>query len=54
MDLVKLAPGMGPAGDLVDRSSFVEMMEAGVGVGLQRTLVKLQVLAWPFALRSDE
>ncbi len=50
MDLVELAPGMGPAGDLVDRSSFVEMVEAGVSVGLERTLVEPEMLAWPLAL----
>ena len=50
MDLVELAPGMGPAGDLVDRSSFVEMMEAGVGVGLESALIELDVLAWPLTL----
>ena len=50
MDLVELAPGMGPAGDLVDRSSFVQMVEAGVSVGLESALVEPEVLAWPLAL----
>ncbi len=44
MDLVELAPSMGPAGDLVNGSSFVKMMEAGIRTGLQRALVELEVL----------
>jgi hypothetical protein len=45
VDRVELAPGVGPTGDFEDRSRLVEMLEAGVGVGLERTLVELQVLA---------
>ena len=50
MDLVELAPSVSPAGDFVDRSSFVQVVEAGVSVSLERTLVELEVLAWPLAL----
>lgn len=50
MDLVELAPCVRPAGDFDDRSAFVEMLEASIGVGLERTAVELQVLAWVLAL----
>ena len=46
MDLVELAPGMGPTRDFVDRSAFIELLETGEGVGLQSALVVLQVLPW--------
>src|ERR1019366_6494878 len=50
MDLVELAPGVRPAGDFDDRSIFVEMLEASIGVSLERTAIVLQVLAWVLAL----
>ena len=53
MDLVELAPGMRPARDFVDRSSFVQVVEAGVSVGLERALVELEVLACPLALADE-
>ena len=43
MDFVELPPGVSPAGDLVDPSAFVEVVEAGIGIGLQRSLIVLQV-----------
>jgi hypothetical protein len=46
MDLVKLAPRMGPAGDFVDRSCFVELLEASKGISLQSALVGLKMLPW--------
>jgi hypothetical protein len=50
VDVVELAPRVGPAGDLVDRSAFVKMLEAGIGVGLERTAIGLEVKLRPFAL----
>jgi hypothetical protein len=41
VDLVELAPGVRPAGDFDDHSTFIKMLEAGVGIGLERTLVEL-------------
>ena len=46
MDLVELASGMSPTRDFVDRSSFIELLEAGEGVGLKSALIALQVLPW--------
>ena len=39
MDLVELAPRVCPAGDFDDGSIFIEMLEASVGVGLERTVL---------------
>src|SRR5665213_2970732 len=50
MDLVELAPGMSPTRDFVDRSSFIKLLEACEGVGLQSALVVLQVLPWVLSL----
>src|SRR5437868_7526291 len=50
MYLVELAPGMSPAGDFEDRSTLVKMLEASIGISLERTLVKLEMLAWTLAL----
>ena len=50
MDLVELAPGVSPTGDFDNRSTFVEMLEASIGIGLERTPVKLKVLARMFSL----
>ena len=49
MDLVELAPGMRPAGGLIDIVA-IKMMKAGVGICLQSALEGLQMLAWMFAL----
>ncbi len=38
MDLVELASGMSPTRDFVDRSSFVELLEACEGIGLVQPL----------------
>jgi hypothetical protein len=35
---------------LEDRSSFVEMVEAGVGIGLKSAAIELEVFAWTFSL----
>src|SRR5215472_2000802 len=48
MDLVELAPGMGPAGCLIDLVA-IKMMKTGIGVRLQGTVEALQVLTWMFA-----
>jgi hypothetical protein len=37
VDLVELTPRVSPAGNFDDRSTFVEMLEASIGVGLERT-----------------
>src|SRR5271163_4825378 len=50
MDLVELASGMRPTRDFVDRSSFIKLLEACEGVGLQSTLIVLQVLPWVLSL----
>src|ERR1700692_4807789 len=50
MDLVELASGMSPTRDFVDRSSFIELLEACEGVGLQSALIVLQVLPWVLSL----
>ena len=50
MDLVELASGMRPAGYFEDGSSFVKMMEAGICMGLQRTLVELDMFARALSL----
>ena len=50
VDLVELAPGVGPAGHFVDIAAFVKVMEAGVGVCLKRTLVEPEVLPRVLAL----
>src|SRR5580704_10010278 len=49
MDLVELAPGMGPAGCLIYMVA-VKMMKARVGIGLQGSGEVLQVLAGMFTL----
>ena len=46
MDLVELAPGMSPTRDFVDRASFIQLLEACEGVGLQSALIVLQMLQW--------
>jgi hypothetical protein len=49
VDLVELAPRMRPTCDFVNIFA-VEVMEAGIGVGLKSTVVSLQVLARMFSL----
>ena len=50
MNLVELAPCVCLAGDFDNRSTFVEMLEACIGIRLERTLIELEVLAWVLAL----
>ena len=50
MDLVELAASVCPAGNFIDRAIAVEMMEPGIGVGLQAALEVLQMLPWMLAL----
>ena len=50
MDLVELAPRVRPASRFDDGSIFIELPEAGVGIGLEGSLVELQVLLRVFAL----
>ena len=50
MDLVELAPGMGPAGGFGDAACVVEMPEAGIGVSLESSSIVLQVLPGMFSL----
>jgi hypothetical protein len=38
VDLMELAPRVSPAGDFDDRSTLIKMLEAGIGVSLERTL----------------
>jgi hypothetical protein len=45
MDLVELAAGVCPTRDFVDLASFIQMVEAGVGIGLKRIPVELQMLS---------
>jgi hypothetical protein len=49
VDLMELAPRMCPARGFVDVLA-IEVMKARVGIGLQSTLERLQMLAWMFAL----
>ena len=50
IDVVKLAPCMRPAGNFVDRAAFIEMMKAGIRIGLQSALEVFEMLARMFAL----
>ena len=50
MDVVELAPGMCPAGCLIYMVLPVQMMKAGIGIGLQGSGEVLQMLARMFAL----
>jgi len=43
VDIMKLAPGMSPAGDFIDVAATVEVMKSSVGIGLQRTPEVLQM-----------
>src|ERR1035438_3666385 len=49
VNVVKLTPGMGPARHFINSAVFIEMMKAGVGVGLQGALEVLQMEPWMFA-----
>ena len=44
VDVVKLAPRVRPAGNFVNRAAFIEMMKAGIRIGLQSAIEVLQVL----------
>jgi hypothetical protein len=48
VDVVKLAAGMRPAGRLANPARVIQMMEAGIRVGLQRAGEVLQMLAGMF------
>jgi hypothetical protein len=50
VDLVELAPRMGPARDFGDRSIFIKLLEACICICLERTLVELEVLLRVFGL----
>src|ERR1700728_2787695 len=50
VDVVELAAGMSPAGRLANPASVIQMMEAGIGVGLQRAREVLQMFPGVFAL----
>lgn len=50
MEVVELAPDVRPAGDLDDGTGFVEAVEAGVAVGLQRAAKVAQVISRMLAL----
>src|ERR1019366_5996841 len=50
MDVVELASGVGPAGNFIDGAVAVEMMKAGIRIGLQSALEVLQVLPRMLAL----
>src|ERR1700729_1475421 len=47
--IVELTPHMGPASDLGDGVP-VEPIVAGIAIGLQEALERLEMPAWPFAL----
>ena len=42
MNVMELASGMSPAGDLVDAPIAINMVKTGVGIGLQRPLKSLR------------
>src|SRR5580692_8908582 len=50
MDLMKLAASVCPAGDFINGAFAVQMMEPCIGVCLQATLERLQMLPWMVAL----
>ena len=50
LDVVELAPHMRPAGGLADAAGVVEMMEAGVAIGLQGPAEAVQMPARMLAL----
>src|SRR5579859_1313860 len=50
VDVVELTAGMCPACDFVYGTAFVEVMEACIGIRLQRTLEVLQMCSWMLAL----
>lgn len=50
MDLMELTPGVGPARGFRDPAIFIEMMETCIGVSLQHTTIRLQVLSRALAL----
>jgi hypothetical protein len=50
MEIVELAPYMGPARSFLDAAISIEMMEAGVAIRLQRAAEVAQMLARMFSL----
>lgn len=54
MDVVELAPRMCPAGGLADVAAAIEVVEAGISVGLQRALESLQVSSRMLAFATGE
>jgi len=50
MNVVELAPGMCPARHFINSAAFIEMMKAGVGIGLQSAFEVLQMLPGMLAL----
>jgi hypothetical protein len=50
MEIVELAPYMGPARSFLDAAISIEMMEAGVAIRLQRAATVAQMLARMFSL----
>ena len=48
--VVELAPDVGHAGRFLDRSVFIKLVEAGVGVGLKDALEVLQMPLRMFSL----
>src|SRR3954449_4876352 len=50
MQIVELAPGMGPTGGFDDASGFIKPVETRIAIGLQNALVILQVTRRMLAL----
>src|ERR1700733_1648687 len=50
MDVIELAPCMSPASGLDDPAPFVEMMKSSIGIGLQNTGKRVQMLPGMFSL----
>ena len=50
LQIEELAPHMRPARRLLDAAIFVELIESGVGIGLQRAAKLLQMPLGMFAL----
>ena len=51
LQVVELAPDVRPAGNFLDAAIlFIELIESGVGIGLQRTAKPAQMLLGMFAL----
>ena len=50
MHVDELAPHVGQAGDLPDPAGAVEILEAGIAVGMHPALVAGQMVLWVLAL----